>query len=46
MPQLPLTSEQSRPSAAAGAPETGKPPSDGRDHFFDNAKYPGYRASS
>ncbi|WP_069737668.1 acyltransferase family protein [Streptomyces sp. EN27] len=39
MPQLPLTSEQPRPTAAAAAPETGKPPSDGRDHFFDNAKY-------
>ncbi|MGW7225546.1 acyltransferase family protein, partial [Streptomyces cyaneofuscatus] len=45
----PLTSEQPRPTAAAGTPETGKPktgtpetgkpPDDGRDHFFDNAKY-------
>ncbi|MFD8730229.1 acyltransferase family protein [Streptomyces sp. NPDC059611] len=36
----PLTSEQPRPTAAAAtAPETGKPPAGGRDHFFDNAKY-------
>ncbi|MFJ1590472.1 acyltransferase family protein [Kitasatospora albolonga] len=41
----PRTSEQPRPGTAAAtapataAPEAGKPPADGRDHFFDNAKY-------
>ncbi|MFE3370237.1 acyltransferase family protein [Streptomyces sp. NPDC059173] len=35
----PLISEQPRPTAAADTPETGKPPADGRDPFFDNVKY-------
>ncbi|MFE0693839.1 acyltransferase family protein [Streptomyces sp. NPDC058869] len=35
----PLISEQPRPTAAADTPETRKPSADGRDPFFDNAKY-------
>ncbi|MFJ9622637.1 acyltransferase family protein [Streptomyces sp. NPDC101181] len=35
----PLTSEQPLPTAAAAAPETPEPSPEGRDHFFDNAKY-------